>query len=66
MKAEVKKIKGKYYAVLPTKEVLEIKKTKAKVTEGDIITGKIVSVKRLYWFDISAYYKSVRIFKLKK
>lgn len=66
MKAEVKKIKGKYYAVLPTKEVLEIKKAKVKVADGDIITGKIVSVKRLYWFDISSYYKSVRIFKLKK
>ncbi len=63
MKAKVEKLKGRYYAVLPTKEALEIK-SKKKYSIGENINGSIVLVKRQYWSDMTPYFKKVRLFKV--
>lgn len=62
MKAKIEKIKGKYYAVLPTNEVMEVK-SKSSYKDGDVVNGKVVTVNRQYWSDMLTYHKKIRVFK---
>ena len=61
--ATVKKIKGRYCAILRNKECLEIK-NKTIPKEGESIKGKVVIVNREFYADLTVYHKKIRLFKI--